>query len=101
MSWLPSLDATTKDWLQAVSWMAAAVGVILTVIKFWSELRLARDQRDQELRWRQAHAGKELNDEMLDDSLAWPALQMLDYSGREFELPSKQRTLITHSDVRH
>jgi hypothetical protein len=81
--------------------MAAAIGVIVTVIKFWSKLRLAREQRDRELRWRQAQAGKELNDDMPDDPLTWPALQMLDYSGREFELPSKKRTMITHGDVRH
>jgi hypothetical protein len=100
MAWLPSLDSTTKDWLQAVSWMAVAVGVVVTVIRFWSELRLGREQRERELRWKQAEAGKELNDEMLDDPLAWPALLMLDYGGREFELPSKRRASITHQDVR-
>src|SRR5688572_23062052 len=100
MSWPPSFAATTKDWLQAGAWIAAAIVAILTVIKFWSEFTQAREQRDRELRWRQAAAGKDLNDEMQDDALAWPALQMLDFSGREFELPSKNRIAITHQDVR-
>jgi len=97
---IPPLDKDLKDWLQAIAWIAAAIGAFVAAIKFWSELRLGREQRNRELRWRQAEAGKSLNDEMLIDQWAWPALQMLDDDGREFELPSKRRTQITHDDLR-
>jgi hypothetical protein len=91
-----------KDWLQAIAWLAAGVGVVLAVFKFRSELQLTREQRERDLRWKQAEAAKELNDEMLDDPEARTALEMLDDDGREFDLPlSKQSLRITHKDLQH
>src|SRR5262245_21244180 len=89
-----------RDLLQNLAWLATGAGAILAAIKLWSELRLGREQRARDLRWKQAEAGKSLNDEMLTDPQAWPALQMLDYDGLEFELPSKARVHITHADLR-
>jgi hypothetical protein len=98
---LPAIGTTAKDWLQVISWLAVAFGLVVAVIRFRVELRLGREQRERELRWKQAEAGKELNDEMLDDPLAWPALQMADYGGRSFQLPSSQRVSVTDQDVRY
>jgi hypothetical protein len=99
MPTLPAISPNTKDWIQAATGLAAAVGAIVAAFKFWSELRLGREQRSRELRWKQAEAGKTLNDEMLDDPLAWPAMQMLDYGGTTFELPSKAVVVVSRSDL--
>src|ERR1044072_9209911 len=96
---LPEISKNTQAWLQAVGWVAAAGGAIVAAFKFWSELRLGREQRAQEFRWKQAQADKALNDEMLDDPLAWPAMQMLDYGGTSFELPSKSTVVIDWLDL--
>jgi hypothetical protein len=79
------MDPALKDWLQAGAWVATAFGVVVTVVKFWSEVKQGRLQRDRELRWRQAQAGKALNDEMQTDEYAWAALQMLDSERRTFK----------------
>ncbi len=97
---IPPIDSSLKDWLQALSWTAAAVGVIVATVKFWSELRLGRQQRDRDLRWRQAEAGKDLNDEMQTDPRAWPALQMLDSEIREFALSETERITVKRDDIR-
>jgi hypothetical protein len=98
---MPTLDENLKNWLQAIAWIAASIGVVITVIRFWSELRLGRIQRESDHRWKQAQAGKSLNDEMLTDPLAWPALQMLDSDGRVFKLPSGEAVAICLADVRN
>jgi hypothetical protein len=96
---IPAIDTNLKDWIQAISWAAAGAGVIVAFLKYWSEVRAGREQRAADLRWRQAEAGKSLNDEMLTDPKAWAAMQMLDYSGRTFDLPSGEQVPITHNDV--
>ena len=93
------MDQITKDWLQAAGWLAGAAGLILAAVKFWSELRAARAQRERELRWRQAEAGKSLNDEMQTDDRAWPAMQMLDSPSRTYELREGHWVTITRDDV--
>jgi hypothetical protein len=101
MSDLPQLSTNIKDWLQAVAWVATAAGIIIAAVKLWTELRMTREQRERDLRWKQAEAGKSLNDEMLEDPRAWLALQMLDYPGRTFELlPSKKSATVTYNDLR-
>ena len=97
---LPILAENTKNWLQAVAWFAAALAAMVGLVKFWTELRASRQQRDRDLRWRQAEVGKKLNDEMQTDEHAWPAMQMLDNPGRMFTLPSGVRVAIGHEDVR-
>jgi hypothetical protein len=90
-----------RDLLQAGAWLASVLLAILTVVKFWSETKLSREQRERDLRWRQAQAGKELNDEMLTDPEAWAALQMIDSEGpRSFKLPSEKFEDIGKDDIR-
>jgi hypothetical protein len=92
------LDQSLKDWLQAGA-CYAAIGLFVTVIKFWSEFRESRLQRERDLRWRKAQAGKSLNDEMQEDEYAWAAMQMLDSEHREFKLPSGETATITKAAI--
>jgi len=62
-------------------------------------LRAGRFQRAQDLRWKQADAGKKLNDEMLTDVQALAAMDILDYDGREFTLPSGRKETVSHAEV--
>ena len=93
------MEQGLKDWLQAGAWIATAVGLVVTVVKFWSEFREGRLQRQRDLRWRQAEAGKNLNDEMQTDHRAWAALQMLDSARRKFKLPNEETMTITQGDI--
>jgi hypothetical protein len=97
-NWPPMSDGL-KDALQAAAWVAAAVGLALTAFKFLAESRQAREQRRNELRWRQAQAGKDLNDEMQDNPLAWTAMRILDSDGRAFDLPGGKRVRIRDKHI--
>ena len=100
MSCLFLVSQDVKDWLQAIAWIAATIGVVVALIKFRSELKLGRLQREQELRWRQAEVGKALNDEMQTDDLAWAAMQILDAdTARNFTAPDKMRYSISFTDI--
>jgi hypothetical protein len=96
----PEFAQGTKDWLQALAWLATAVGAIVAAFKFRSELRLGRLQRERDLRWRQAEVGKSLNDEMQTDTRAWPALQMLDSERRDYLIADGHTTSVSREDVR-
>lgn len=96
---LPVLQENTAKWLQATAWLAAAVGAIVTAVKFWTELRASREQRERDLAWRQAEAGKSLNDEMQTDEKAWPALQMLDSDERVYAISDRKELTIRTSDI--
>lgn len=96
---IPAMDQNAKEWLQAGAWIATALGVVVAVWKLRSDARATREQRNRDLRWRQAEAAKKLNDEMMTDVESWAAMQMLDYSGRTFKLPSNTSAVITHDDV--
>jgi hypothetical protein len=90
-----------KEWLQAVAFLSTAIGVVVALVKFKTELAQTREQRARDLRWKQAESAKTLNDEMLDDPEVMPILEMLDNDGGEFELPrSKRRERVTHDDIR-
>lgn len=93
------LDDTAKNWLQAIAWLAAGIGAAVAIIKLWTESRASREQRERDLRWRQAEAGKSLNDEMQTDNQAWPALQMLDSPERVFTVETGERLTISHADI--
>src|SRR5262245_14231962 len=93
------MDQGLKDWLQATAWIATAIGLIVTAVRFWSEFREGRLQRQRDLRWRQAEVGKGLNDEMQTDDRAWPAMQMLDSEEREFKLPNESKVTITTAEI--
>jgi hypothetical protein len=87
------IDPAWKDWIQTLSWLGAVIGIVLALIKYVSEQRQNREQRERELnqsqlelRWKQAEAAKKLLDEMLTDTRAVAAMQMLDWNDLEFEV---------------
>lgn len=84
---------------QVAAWLAAAATFFVTALKILKELRDGRKQRELELRWKQAEAGKSLNDEMQTDERAWPAMQMLDSDRREFVLSGDQKVVINQADI--
>ena len=55
---IPPLDHNWKEWIQAASWIAPVMVGLFGIIKIVVELRHAREQRRQELRWRKAQAAK-------------------------------------------
>jgi hypothetical protein len=95
----PPLDPNLKDWVQAASWIAAVAAGLFGIIKIVIELRHARAQRQQELRWRKAQAAKSLNDEMLSDEGSHTAMTLLDWDGREFEIKQDVRAKITTEEM--
>lgn len=87
------IDPAWMDWIQALSWIGAVIGIVLALIKYVSEQRQNREQRERalaqsqlELRWKQAEAAKKLLDEMLTDTRAVAAMKMLDWNDLEFEV---------------
>ena len=93
-----SIDPNLKDWIQTVSWGGTAIAVVIAFAKYLSELRQNRKQRASDLRWRQADAGKKINDEMLADPEATAARCMIDYNGREFEVAPGRKEVVTEVD---
>ena len=94
-----------KDWTQIAAWTATAIGIIVAIIKYVSEQKQNRQQRELqleqrkvELRWKQAEAAKKLVDEMLTDELALAAIKMLDWNDLEYEIKPGLRDTINKSD---
>src|SRR5438067_8584065 len=78
----PSADGVNpywKDVFQIGSWIVAIGGSLVAAARAIDESRANREQRKRELRWRQAQAATDLVGKMLDDSLAWDAMTMLDW----------------------
>jgi len=96
---VPPIDANLKDWIQAASWIAAVAGGLFGVVKIVLELRHARSQREQDLRWKKAQAAKSLNDEMLSDEKSHAAMTLLDWDGREFEIKKDTNARITTDEM--
>ncbi|MFQ6029289.1 MAG: hypothetical protein ACE5Q6_17575 [Dehalococcoidia bacterium] len=94
-----SLDIL-KDWAQIVAWLVASVGGVMAAFRAVVEMRRAREQRDEDLRWRQAREAKGLMDEMEGDSWASNAMQMLDWTGREYEIAEGKRAIIDTDTMR-
>jgi hypothetical protein len=92
-----NMNQMVKDLLQAAAWIATFGGVVVALVKFLAEIRDTRQQRERDLRWRQAQAGKALNDEMQTDAKAWAALQMLDSPSREYS-PKEGKILTVATD---
>src|SRR3954462_11792926 len=88
-----ALPWNVQNWIQAVSWAAAAFGV---ATGFLVGIR----QRHNELKWKRADAAKSLNDELMADDRAADAMLMVDYiEGRSFNVPSLGPTWIDHARI--
>lgn len=102
---LAPLDPSTKDWIQAISWMVTSAGVAFAGINYVVGARHNQAQRAQQLaqnavthRWKQAEAGKKLLDEMLADEHASAALRMLDWNDDEYEVQPGRKERIAEAE---
>lgn len=107
------LDPVWKDVVQIAAWGVAIVGGLIAAGKAIQESRANREQRERtleearetreqrvrELRWRQAQIGSELVDRMMNEVLAWKAMEILDWENLEIELSSGERLPVTMSEV--
>jgi hypothetical protein len=93
------MNTQIKDWVQVLSWGVAIIGGLIAAFKAIAEMRENREQRVRELRWKQATAAKEFFDEILADSRVNDALQMLDWSGRDYKIDEDTVATITSEDV--
>jgi hypothetical protein len=67
-----------------------------------AEAQENRQQRQRDLRWRQAQIGYELVEKMLSDRAAWDAMQMLDWADVILELPGGgEKFRLTREEVDH
>ena|SRR5215204_1069644 len=95
------MDPLLKDWIQVISWGVAIIGGLVAAFVALYQLSASNKQRRRELRWQQANAGRQLLDEMFDDSKSKDALRMLDFPGRdEFkDIPASDKK-VGFSDIR-
>lgn len=99
------LGMNTPLWplyVQAASWVAAAITAMIAVYRLGQDNKKAREQRafeiaareeankaaDRELEWRRANAAQASLEKMEEDPEAADAMLMLDWDGRKF--PSEQ-----------
>ncbi len=102
------IDPAWQGWIQTVSLVGAVLGIVIAFLKYFSEQRQNRQQRERaleqsqlELRWKQAEAAKKLLDEMLTDTRAVAAMKMLDWNDLEFEVkPGLKLTIWEHEYVK-
>ena len=69
-----------KDWAQLVAWIAAIIGGWIAAQKAIKEMRASRQQREDELRWKQANSSKELISDIHQHPLACNAVHMMDWN---------------------
>ena len=88
-----------KETIPIVSQIVLIVGGLITAYKLITEMKLARLQRQMDLRWKQANAAREMLREMLTSPLANDATIMLDWTGREFSITPNQKATITFEET--
>lgn len=102
---IPPIDKDWMNWIQTISWIGAVIGIVLALINYISQQRQNREQRERELeqkqlelRWKQAEAAKKLLDEMLTDFRAVAAMKMLDWNDLEYEVKPGVKQTIKEKD---
>lgn len=88
-----------KDLVQIFAWMAAIGTGIITAVKVIREMKEARRQRAEEMRWRKAELAKSILDKFESDNHIRDAMTMLDWSGREYETAKDIRKTIMWEDL--
>jgi hypothetical protein len=46
---MPAIDSSTKDWLEAASYLATILGIPLAILLFWNEKRRERSAREEQV----------------------------------------------------
>lgn len=87
-----NLVSILKDYAQLIFWIITAWVAI-------SQLQANRTQRERELRFQQANAGKKLLEELFNDEEAIHALDMLDFDKHSFKNQLNEDTVINKNDI--
>jgi len=85
-------------WFQAISGLVASVGALVVAYVALRQWREATQQRQMELRWRQAEQGRTLINELCSNEghHAYSALEMTDPRGEPYQVG---RATVTHQQV--
>lgn len=94
------MDNALKDVFQAAAWIVAAGAGLFGIWRAIVEMRYSTDQRNVDLRWRQAETAKKILDELRTDYAARSALMMLDWNGRAYVYEGTATGPVTHDKRR-
>jgi hypothetical protein len=97
----PQTITTLKDWGQLLGYFVAVPVAILGFAKAIYEISASREQRAEELRWKQAQAAKELLDDIHLHELASQAIHMMDWvdGSAEYKVREDLSVVIDYSAV--
>jgi hypothetical protein len=100
------MDAYTKDLFEVVGWIIGMVGGVIGLVsgaiglfRLVSENRLARGQRETELRWRKASAANDLLASFYRDPEFRHAMLMLAWDNRPFDIAPNTEVTIARADI--
>ena len=83
---MPSL---ILDISQLVAWLVAGVGVVFGVFRGLKEMRLSREARQTEQRWRRADLARQLLERLEGDEAVLAAFRMTDYDKGEIDVQGR------------
>lgn len=94
------LNPLFKDSVEIFAWVIGIAGALIAAFIGINQLEENRQQRVEDLRWRQASTANELLDKMYSDN-AKNATLMLDSGsrGREFKITDSYKERVTMNDV--
>lgn len=87
--------------LKALSLGVGSVGGVIAAFTAISEMRLNRNQRVIEHRWKQTGEAKEFLAAIKNNYKSSSALQMLDWSGRSYDISDDEKASIKFEDVEY
>jgi hypothetical protein len=93
------LNPASKDFWEVGAWIVAIVGGLIAAYKAIQEMRLSREQRERELAWNQAREVAALLDHLDANPKAKAACLMLDWTQREYKLPSGEWVSISQEET--
>ncbi len=86
------------DISQLLTWFLAGAGVVFGVFRGLKEMRLSREARQTEQRWRQADLARQLLERLEEDEAVLAAFRMTDYDKGEIEV--QERFTATRQEVK-
>jgi hypothetical protein len=93
------LSPRLAEFWQVAAWMVAIIGGLVAAFKAVAEMRLSRLQKDRDLAWNQAKEATLMIDRLSLDPQAKAAILMLDWTIREYTLPSGRTAVISREEV--
>lgn len=82
-----------------IATLIAVIGGLIAAFKAIDEMRLNREQRKIELRWRQAKLAKEILDSATGNDYFNTAMFMLDVSGRRYKIDEGKMERISYEEI--